>query len=441
VIEMQVLDEKELLPVSLESEHAYLGLHSIDVFVRNQERSLRFYLDQLGFELAFDVRLQSRERWVAVSPPNGSAVLRLIQPEPNTAEYKLIGRATRIAFVTENVAATFREWSARGVRFRHTPRLRRIKYQQHSLSETHTDPLIHHGEQTPIWGQVFTRFEDIDRNSFALVSFDEVSKAIEVQRRARVQKLEAERRAAHELEVARQVQVRLFPQVLPECSTLEYAGICAQARQVGGDYYDFLVLGPERLGLVIGDVAGKGIAAALLMANLQAHLRSQCLMAVDQPGKLLTSVNRLFYENTPSSSYATLLFAEYDNKTQRLRYINCGHLSGLLLRSDDSVNRLESTCTVLGLFADWVCSVAECRIGAGDVLALYTDGATESFNDADEEFGESGILSSLKRNRDQSPPEIAKTILTDVQGFAAGEQHDDITLIVAKYRTGLAGKK
>jgi serine phosphatase RsbU (regulator of sigma subunit) len=186
---------------------------------------------------------------------------------------------------------------------------------------------------------------------------------------------------------------------------------------------------------VIGDVAGKGIAAALLMANLQAHLRSQCLMAVDQPGKLLTSVNRLFYENTPSSSYATLFFAEYDNKTQRLRYINCGHLSGLLLRSDDSVNRLESTCTVLGLFADWSCSVAECRIGAGDVLALYTDGATESFNDADEEFGESGILSSLKRNRDQSSPEIAKAVLADVQGFAAGEQHDDITLMVAKCRT------
>jgi phosphoserine phosphatase RsbU/P len=423
VIETQVPDEKDLLPVSLQSERAYLGLHSIDVFVRNQERSLRFYLDQLGFELAFDVRLQSRERWVAVSPPDGSTVLRLIQPEPNSAEHKLIGRATRIAFVTENVAATFREWSARGVRFRHTPRLRRIKYEKQSLSGSRSDPLIHHGDQAPIWGQVFTRFEDIDRNSFALVSFDEVSKAIEVQRRARAQKLEAERRVAHELEVARQVQARLFPQTLPECSTLEYAGICAQARQVGGDYYDFLVLSPERVGLVIGDVAGKGIAAALLMANLQAHLRSQCLMAVDQPGKLLTSVNQLFYENTPSSSYATLFFAEYDNKTQRLRYVNCGHLSGLLLRS-----------TVLGLFADWACSVSECRICAGDVLALYTDGATESFNDADEEFGESGVLSSLKRNRHQSSLGIAKAVLADVQGFAAGEQQDDITLMVAKCR-------
>ena len=213
--ERRVPDEKDALSGAVEREHPYLGLHSIDVFVRNQERSLRFYLDQLGFELAFDVLLQSRERWLAVSPPDGSTVLRLIQPEPNSVEYKLIGRATRIAFVTENVAATFREWSARGVRFRHTPRLRRIKYQKHSGAGAHADLLIHHGEQAPIWGQVFTRFEDIDRNSFALVSFDEVSKAIETQRHAQAQKLEAERRVAHEFDVARQVQARLFPQSLP----------------------------------------------------------------------------------------------------------------------------------------------------------------------------------------------------------------------------------
>src|SRR5213079_2177109 len=110
-----------------------------------------------------------------------------------------------------------------------------------------------------------------------------------------------------------------------------------QARQVGGDYYDFLDLGSERLGFVIGDISGKGIAAALLMANLQANLRSQCAVAVDQPQRLLESVNQLFYGNTADSSYATLFFAEYDDNARRLRYANCGHLPALLLRSDDTV--------------------------------------------------------------------------------------------------------
>src|SRR5207248_5979412 len=117
------------------------------------------------------------------------------------------------------------------------------------------------------------------------------------------------------------------------------------ARQVGGDYYDFLNLGQERLGLVIGDIAGKGIAAALLMANLQANLRSQCAIALDEPQRFLRSVNRLFYENTIDSAYATLLFAEYDDKSRRLRYVNCGHLCGLLFRGGDGLERLDSTCT------------------------------------------------------------------------------------------------
>jgi len=212
--------------------HAYLRFHSVDVFVRDQDRSLRFYVEQLGFEVAFDARLQSGQRWVAVAPPDGTAVLTLIQPKPNSEEYKLIGRSTRVVFVTEDVAAKFREWSHRGVRFRHTPRLRRIKYQQHESAKDWSDASVAHGAQSPVWGEVFTRFEDIDHNSFALVSFDEVNKAIEAQRRAKAEKLEADRRAAQELEIARQVQARLFPQTLPPISTLEYAGICAQARQV-----------------------------------------------------------------------------------------------------------------------------------------------------------------------------------------------------------------
>jgi serine phosphatase RsbU (regulator of sigma subunit) len=121
---------------------------------------------------------------------------------------------------------------------------------------------------------VFTQFQDLDGNSFALMGFDQARREVEEQRRLTEERLESERRAARELEIARQVQSRLFPQRMPPVETLEYAGACIQARHVGGDYYDYLDLGQGRLGLVIADIAGKGIAAALLMANLQANLRS-----------------------------------------------------------------------------------------------------------------------------------------------------------------------
>jgi len=230
------------------------------------------------------------------------------------------------------------------------------------------------------------------------------------------------------------VQARLFPQILPSLRTLDYAGLCIQARQVGGDYYDFLNLGRDRLGLVLGDISGKGIAAALLMANLQANLRSQCATTWNEPRRLLQSVNQLFYDNTPDNAYASLFFAEYDDQAQRLRYSNCGHLSALLLRSDNTLVRLDSTCTVLGLFKEWDCSIRECRLFSDDTLALYTDGITESFNPAGEEFGEQRLLEALRRHRELSPRDLLAAIVDEVQRFSPGEQYDDITLIIARCR-------
>jgi serine phosphatase RsbU (regulator of sigma subunit) len=412
----------------------HLRLHAVRVFVRDQERSLRFYLDQLGFKLAFDAHLPSGQRWVAVAPPDGSAVLSLIAPRPGSPEYKLIGRPTQVVFVTEDAVAKFREWHHRGVRFLRTPRLRRIKYERGGPAGSARPAAMPAGEPASVWGGVFTRFEDVDRNSFSLVSFDEESRAVEAQRRELADKREAERRAAHELEIARQVQARLFPQRLPPADTLEYAGICIQARQVGGDYYDFLNLGRERLGLVIGDIAGKGIAAALLMANLQANLRSQCAIALDQPQRFLRSVNQLFFESTVDSAYATLFFAEYDDRERRLRYANCGHLSGLLLRTDDTLERLETTASVLGLFEDWDCSIGERQLRSGDLLVLYTDGVTESFNEAGEEFGERRLVEALLRRRGLPSHGMLASIVDDVRMFSRREQHDDITLIVARCR-------
>jgi serine phosphatase RsbU (regulator of sigma subunit) len=214
--------------------------------------------------------------------------------------------------------------------------------------------------------------------------------------------------------------------------TLEYSAACIQARQVGGDYHDFLDLGRGRFGLVIADVSGKGIAAALLMANLQANLRSQCAIAFDEPERLLRSVNQLFYENTGQSSYATLFFAEFDDRMGWLRYANCGHLAALLLRDGGAVERLESTCTVVGLFKDWDCSITECRLLPGDTLVLYTDGVTESFNHADEEWGEQRLIEALQRYRALPPKAMVASIVDEVGRWSPHEQHDDITLIVAK---------
>ncbi|HWO02958.1 MAG TPA: SpoIIE family protein phosphatase [Blastocatellia bacterium] len=404
------------------------------IFVRDQDRSLRFYLDQLGFSLVYDTRLQSGERWVAVAPPDGTAILALVAPKRGSREYKLIGRATQVAFVTDDVIAKFHEWSKRGVRFGHVPRLKRIKYDRKEQAPNSSAPSMLLGEQTPVWGGVFTRFEDVDRNSFSLVSFDEVSQALDAQRRAMADKLESERRAAQELEIAKQVQARLFPQTLPPLTTLDYAGICIQARKVGGDYYDFLSLGRDRVGLVIGDIAGKGMAAALLMANLQANVRSQCAIAVDELQRLLCSVNQLFFENTTESAYATLFFAEYDDGARRLRYANCGHLCALLLRRDNTVERLDSTSTVLGLFEEWDCPISERSLFEGDTLALYTDGITEAFNDVEEEYGEQRLIEALFRHRALNSQALLGAVVDDVRKFSPREQHDDVTLIVAKCR-------
>jgi len=392
----------------LDREDPYLSLHVVLVYVRDQERSLRFFVDQLGFRVVVDRRFESGERWVEVAPADGSANISLVAPKPGSEGCKLIGRDTQIFFLSEDVPAKFDEWSKRGIRF-------------------HSDP-------TRAFEGTFAQFEDVDGNLFGLAGFDEARRSVEAQRRTLEQKLETERRAAQELEIAKQVQSRLFPQIHPELKTVEYAGICLQARQVGGDYFDFLNLGQQRLGFVIGDVSGKGIAAALLMANLQANLRSQCATAVDHPQLLLRSVNRLFYENTGDSAYASLFLAEYDEPARRLRYANCGHLSGLLLRTDNRLEQLDSTGTLLGLFQEWDCSTRECEVFPGDVLALYTDGVTEAHNNAGEEFGECRLIERLRRYRESPCQTLLTAILNEVREFSSEEQHDDITLIIAKFR-------
>jgi serine phosphatase RsbU (regulator of sigma subunit)/predicted enzyme related to lactoylglutathione lyase len=400
-----------------------LRIHCVKVFVQDQEQSLRFYRDQLGFRLVADTVLQSGERWLAVAPPDGDTVLALIAPKSDSKQHLLIGRPTDVVFVTDDVLARYREWSRRGVKFLSTPKLRRVK----SVGGSSVP-----GNDAPIWGGVFTNFKDPDGNSFSLVSFDEMTRSIEAERRALAERAEAERRLAQELEIAMQVQSRLFPQDLPHLKTLDYAGTCRQARHVGGDYYDFLAAGGDRLCVVIGDVAGKGIAAALLMANLQANLRSQCAISLDEPTRLMQSVNRLFCENTPENAYATFFYSEYNDKTGRLRYANCGHLPALLVRGSGNIERLESTATVLGRFPRWECSIGETSLFAGDTLALYADGVTEAGNSDGEEFGEERLLDCLNLHRDLPSHLLVSAVVDEVRRHSPYEQEDDITLIIAK---------
>src|SRR5271170_1556663 len=387
----------------------YLRIFTSTVFIRDHDRSLPFFVDQLGFTVVVDARVEFGNRWVAVAPPDGSAVLALVAPKRGSENYKLIGRPTQIAFIAEDINATFELWRDRGVQFRSLP-------------------------QKTLFGGTSAIFADIDGNTFQLLASDVLRREIEAQRQALAERLETERHAAQELEIAKQVQAKLFPQTLPMLKTLDYAGSCIQARHVGGDYYDFLDLGRDRLALVVGDIAGKGIAAALLMANLQANLRSQVAIALKAPKRFLASVTRMLFENTTPSAYATLFFAEYDDRTRRLRYANCGHLCALILHPNSKIERLDSTCPVMGLFNDWECAIGKCQLAPGDILALYTDGVTESFDENEEEFGEERLIESLRRHKKLPAHEMVKAIVNEVQTFTCPErgQYDDITVIVAK---------
>lgn len=389
----------------------YLRLFKSTVYVSDHDRSLEFYVKQLGFSVLADVDLTYDGRWVAIAPPDGQAIVALVAPKPGTEKHRLIGRDTQIGFISEDINATYELWKRQGVHFYQPP-------------------------QQTIFGITFARFRDLDGNSFELIGTDQFTRELEQERLLAAQKIELERRTAQELEIAKQVQARLFPQTLPPLNTLDYAGICIQARHVGGDYYDFLALGNQRLGLVIGDIAGKGIAAALLMANLQANLRSQFALARDEPQLFLQSVNRLFYQNTTDSAYATVFFADYNDNNRRLRYTNCGHLSAILLRRNGDVERLSSTATVLGLFEDWNSPTVECQLSPGDIITLYTDGVTEASNEREEEFGEDRLIASLQKNSALPPAEILSATINEIQRFSPHEQQDDITLIVAKCTSG-----
>jgi catechol 2,3-dioxygenase-like lactoylglutathione lyase family enzyme len=390
-----------------ESQH-HLGVHSVDVRVRDQEKSLQFYVETLGFSLLIDARIDDETRCIAVQPPSYSAILSLVRARSDSDASFKIGGPTGITLVTDDIAARFEKWSARGVLFKQTP------------------------VPAP-WG-VHAVFEDIDGNQFSLLQSPWLIDMLTAQRRAAEERKQAEARAAHEIELAKRAQAQLFPQARPPLQTLEYAGTCLQASGVGGDYYDFVDLGPGRLALAVGDIAGKGIAGALLMANLQAHLRNWRALGLDGLEGLLESINRSLHESTTSECYATLFVAQYEDKTRRLHYVNCGHPPPLLLRQDGTIERLDSSATVLGMFSGWSCASADVALIAGDTVLFYTDGVTEALNRDGCEFGEDGVIEVLRAGQDLPVEQLVRETLEKVGTFTCGKQDDDITVVATRCR-------
>ncbi|HEV2177924.1 MAG TPA: SpoIIE family protein phosphatase [Terriglobia bacterium] len=243
-------------------------------------------------------------------------------------------------------------------------------------------------------------------------------------------------RLNREVEIAREVQERLFPQKLPEVAGLDYYGKCRPALGVGGDYYDFLALPGGRLGIALGDVSGKGIAAALMMASLEASLRAEAMRGTDDLAALIQNVNHLVYDATAENRYATFFYAQYDPTVRQLSYVNAGHNPPMLFRKGDGtrqVERLEAGGTVVGLLPQFPYRQDVVQLEPGDLLVIYTDGVSEAMNPADEEWGEEHLMEAVERTTGLCAADTIERIMSAADEFASGaKQHDDITLVVLR---------
>ena len=262
-----------------------------------------------------------------------------------------------------------------------------------------------------------------------------VSTLIEEQRQR--QKLE------NELSIAHEVQQQLFPRSVPNLQGIEIEAICRPARVVSGDYYDFIRISPTRLAIAVADISGKGISAALLMANVQAALRSDVLRYRNgQPGirqeqidtaEIVSHLNLHLFRNTSDERYATVFFGVYDTVTRQLHYTNAGHLPPIYI-SGGKVRRLETGGMVVGLFNDVPFEQGAVEIEHGGMLVAYSDGLIEPENVYGEEFGTERLIEVAARNKDQSSHAIAEAMMRASEEWSGSpEQADDMTLIVMRF--------
>jgi sigma-B regulation protein RsbU (phosphoserine phosphatase) len=268
-------------------------------------------------------------------------------------------------------------------------------------------------------------------------------------------------RLENEITIAQEVQAQLFPRHIAQLPSLEVYGFCRPARSVSGDYYDFLPLGTERMVLAVGDVSGKGISAALLMATIHSAVRAYSMEGVPafrqaqavgagpvlaskydslppgaeaSPGMLLSLLNHQLYHSTPMEKYATLFLALYDGAQRRLTFSNAGHLPPMVLGETGSIRRLEDGGTVVGLFDDIGYDEGSVQLRRGDIFLAYSDGVTEPENDFGE-FGEQRLVELVQENRDLPLDRIAEIVTAAVDDWiGAAEQPDDVTLVLARAR-------
>jgi serine phosphatase RsbU (regulator of sigma subunit) len=259
-------------------------------------------------------------------------------------------------------------------------------------------------------------------------------------------------RLEQELSIAGEVQKRLLPQFSPQLKTLDCAGVCKPAYGVSGDYYDFLPLGPERVGLLVADVSGKGISAALLAASLQACIRTHAPVLRERCGEVMANVNTLIYEATDRDRFATVFYAVYDDSSRMLHYVNAGHTPPLLLRPSPAARAVGGTSEPaprehhwvylysgsppLGVFEALPAAEQHLQLLPGDWLVIYSDGLSEAMNDREEEFGTERLVRTVEEYLAAPDAEgMCQHILRAVHEYSLGHaQSDDITLTVAHVR-------
>jgi sigma-B regulation protein RsbU (phosphoserine phosphatase) len=241
-----------------------------------------------------------------------------------------------------------------------------------------------------------------------------------------------------ELKIARQVQLSLFPTSVPEIRTLQMTGLCIPGRVVSGDYYDFVPLDARRTAIALGDVSGKGVSAALLMASIQAALHAQLGFVETRPERplstatLMTRLSQQLYEHTPPEKYATFFCALYDDETGRLAYTNAGHLKPILVRHGQAVP-LEGGGMAAGLFPRVVYDEQDVVLHTGDLLALFSDGVPEAMNVQDEEFGETRLADLLVAHSGEPLEAIGKAVTESVERWIHDpEGRDDLTLVLLR---------
>jgi sigma-B regulation protein RsbU (phosphoserine phosphatase) len=232
-----------------------------------------------------------------------------------------------------------------------------------------------------------------------------------------------------EISEARTIQEGFLPKDIPQLAGYEIAGTWQPARTVGGDYFDFLAFGGDTLGFCIGDVAGKGMPAAMLMSNLQAGVRGMASPEL-APEILCERLNSLVCRNIASDRFITFFYAQLDGGARRLRYVNAGHNAPIVFHRDGSYDRLQEGGGVLGVFQLQTFAAGTKELQPGDRVVLFTDGVTEASDPENEEYGESRLLRLLEENRGASAVELQRKILTSAGEFCRGQWHDDATLIV-----------